>query len=144
MRSLAATLAVLATLHLAAPAHADVDVLVPAHLVPAAVAPQNLGLVRAHLEEQAHDARVLRNTGIAFTVLGTVMTGLGVGLFMGGFCMDSCHGNDALAPAGIGVLTLGQLGVVAGIPMWAAGQARASRAEAAQVSLNSTGVTVQF
>jgi hypothetical protein len=144
MRSLATAIAFLVALQFVVPAHADEYVLVPVSLVPSVVAPQNMGLVRLQLEEQAHNARVLRNTGIAFTVLGTVMTGLGVGLFMSGLCIDGCHGNDSLTGAGIGLMTLGQTGVVAGIPMWAVGQTRVSRAEAAQVSLNSTGVTVQF
>jgi hypothetical protein len=153
MRAFIASLVMLMTI---SAAHADEDqqvevdlrngdVLVPASLVRQVLDPRYLDGLRSTLVVEEVRGKQLRNAGIATTVVGSLMTFVGVGLFMHGFCFDSCHdGDGGTFIAGATLIGLGQGGVLAGIPIWAAGQAKASRAEERRLSLNATGATLQF
>jgi len=145
MRTTALVLALAASL-VAGTAHADEpDVLVPVSLLPSAVAPAQRPSVDAYLRERQDEARRLRNAGIATTVIGSVMTLVGVGLFMHGFCMDSCqNGDDGTFEIGTALIALGQGGVLTGIPIWAVGQTRVSRGDERRLSLGATSLTLQF
>ena len=146
MRNAAAVLAVL-VLFSCRPARAESDVIwVPLSLVRSAVGPENRLALLGSLEEREQRGVNMRTTGITLTVIGTLLTGLGVGLFWTGFCFDSCHNSDsgAAAAAGIAMLVLGPLGTLTGIPLWAAGQTKVSRTRATRLSLSSTGFGLQF
>jgi hypothetical protein len=93
------------------------------------------------LTEQHHDALVMRNSGIAITVIGSIATVIGASLMYANFC-DNCSGTATAA--GVGLLSVGQLGVAAGIPLWAIGGARAAKAERAMLTLSAGGAKVTF
>ena len=129
-------------------ARADEDepvVLVPARFVPLAVAPPQQRRLLDELHERRDSGRRMLNGGIVSTVVGTVLTGIGVGLFMANLCFAGCSNDDgAAAAAGAALIGFGQVGVVTGIPLWAAGQYRVSRAETMELALSAGGLSGKF
>jgi hypothetical protein len=97
----------------------------------------------ARLNDDAHDARVLRNTGIVATVMGTVFTIVGSALIASNFCVDDC-GSGTGGSVGAALVGLGQASSIAGIGMWAVGAKRASAAEQAKLSVSASGVRLTF
>ncbi len=146
MRNVAAVLAVLTCLFSCRAARADTDVVwVPLSLVRSAVAIEDRPALLRSLEEREQRGVAMWNTGIGLTVIGTLLTGIGAGLVVNGFCVDRCGiaGSNSFV-AGVALLVLGPLGVLPGVPLWAAGQAKASRTQATRLSLSSTGFGLQF
>ena len=103
--------------------------------------------VAQRLADEAHQAVVVRNTGIALTALGTIATVAGAVLWSSTICFDDCPDDpngDLKSNAGIGLLVVGQASAVAGISMWAAGGAKASKLSRALLSVGPMGATVRF
>jgi hypothetical protein len=126
-------------------AHAEPEVMVPLRLVPAAVEPTKMPALQLSVADHEHSAKVLRNTGIAFTVIGTVLTGVGVAAMMTGMCFDTCNNDNPMAFAtGVSLLTFGQLAVLSGVPMWVVGQNRKTRAHTIAMSLTAGGLSGTF
>lgn len=136
-----------------------------AHTAPARVARLDVEYRRVDTMQPAFDGRfqlaqslrddhrraiAIRNSGIALSVLGTLSSIAGAVMVGTNACIDGCNygsnrGNEErLADAGIGLLAVGQLSVIAGIPLWAGGQTRATRAAHALLSLSASGARVTF
>ena len=126
---------------LAGLAHGDVPSL-PAPV--SASTPPALRLDPTSLDRAIYDrhrALIMRNAGIALTVVG------GVGLVAGAVTIASCSGHDGCYGNLVyGAMTLGIAAVpaVTGIPLWVIGQKRADRAVNAVMSFSAGGVRLTF
>jgi hypothetical protein len=145
MKSLIVVCLLLTTV--ASPAHADtprVDLRLPEPQL-APLADRDLHL--RDLDQRAHDARVLRNIGIATVTIGTVINLIGVAMVMTNLCLSdsgSCPGQSGTAvSAGFGLIAVGYAGVFAGIPMWAVGGTRLSHAKA-EMGVTPAGLVGRF
>ena len=101
----------------------------------------------------AHNARyravVIRDAGIATTVVGAVATVAGAVLFLKSLCMNDISGScpDGHGAIMIGASTLlgvGQVAVATGITLWAFGGHNKDDAERKIVSLSATGAALRF
>jgi len=128
------------------PTPSEPIVMVPARLVPYALAyPQRTELIR-RLHSQEEEARKMRNAGVITTVVGSIATAIGIGLVVTGFCFDECNDGPGIGGfiGGSVLVAVGQGAALAGIPMWSVGQYRVSRAEAMRLSLTPVGLSGSF
>jgi hypothetical protein len=137
---------ILSMLLVAGVARADDEpvLIVPARLSALAIeSPQRLQLAEL-LRLREADARHLRTAGMVTTIVGTVVSVVGISLLASGL---TAVGEDAGLGgilSGAPMLAIGQLAVVAGIPMWTVGQSRMSRAEAARIAVTPAGIAGRF
>jgi hypothetical protein len=90
------------------------------------------------------EARDLRTTGIATTVLGSLVSVIGVPVMMfGGGASD--HGKgDGMFYGGAAMIAVGQAATLVGVPLWAVGGARVASAQRARLSVSASGLQGRF
>ena len=137
---LALVLAILC--RLATPASAEPTLTVPASmLAPDMPSEVRLALV-TNAERELRRGRALRNGGMATTIVGLVLTVVGIPLLARSLTCYQCAGTSD--SAGIALTALGPITAIIGAPIWSSGHRKVKRAEAARLALGAGGVQLSF